>query len=283
MNWRSLLFVPADNEARCAKAGGTGADAVILDLEDGVALANKPSARARVASLARSVAAEGCEVVVRINADWRSAFADIDAAITRGVRAIMVPKVENSRRLAVLADIIAELEAERGLPLGHIGLVALIESPSALPHLPDIASAPRISALALGTEDFCLALDVAPTPEALDLPSRLIALAATGHGCASYAVPISIAAFKDTDAYAAAAARARAYGVTGALCIHPNQVAVAAACFAPTPAALSEAEQVMALWAQAQANGRSVIAHEGRMIDLPVVERARRLLAKARR
>lgn len=283
MNWRSLLFVPADNEARCAKAGRAGADAVILDLEDGVALANKPSARARIAALARSIAAEGCEVVVRINTDWRSAFADIDAAITADVCAVMIPKVENASRLVALADMIAEVEAERGLPVGRIGLLALIESPSALPHLPDIARAPRVSALALGTEDFCLALGVAPTPDALDLPSRQIALAAAGHGCASYAVPISIASFKDTDAYTAAAERAKAYGVTGALCIHPIQVAAANACFAPTPAAIAEAEQVMTLWAQAQAQGRSVIAHEGRMIDLPVVERARRLLARARR
>lgn len=283
MSWRSLLFAPADHETRCAKAGTVGADAVILDLEDGVAATAKAVARTRIGHSARDLAAQGNTVMVRINAGWRLAAADLDAAIGTDVRAIMVPKVETSARLDVLGEMIGELEAERGLAAGHTGLVALIESPAGLARLPDIARHPRMVALALGTEDFSLALGVPPTPVALDLPSRQIALAAAARGIAACAVPISIAAFQDSQAYAEAAAAAAGYGVTGALCIHPNQVAVANDCFAPSAAALAEAEQVMALWAQAQAAGQSVVAHAGRMIDLPVAERARRLLTLARR
>ena len=279
--WGSLLFVPADDEARCAKACRAGADAVILDLEDGVAPAAKAAARARVAPAARALAEAGVAAVVRINAPWRAALADLEAAVGADVAAVMVPKAEDGARLAVLSDMIGELEAERGLEAGSTSLVALVETPAALARLPDIAAAPRVVGLALGTEDFCLGLGVAPTPAALDLPSRQIALAAAARGQMALAVPLSITQFRDIEAYRAAALAGAATGVNGAICIHPAQAAAANACFAPAEAELADARRVLDAWERAQAGGLAVTALDGRMIDLPVAERARRLVARA--
>ena len=281
IRWRSLLFVPADDASRRGKAAVSGADAVILDLEDGVADAAKPAARAGLADAARMVAAAGPAVVVRVNAGWLAVIEDLRAAIGPDVRAVMVPKVEDTARLTALSGIIGELEAERGLPPGHTGLIVLVESPVGLAVAAALAACPRVIGLALGPEDFAASTGVAPTPSLLDLPSRQVALAAAAHGCMALAVPLSIAQFRDVDACAAAAVKGAEYGVTGALCIHPNQVRVANQAFQPGVAQVELARRVMAAWDAAQAVGMAVTSLDGAMIDLPVVLQARALLARA--
>lgn len=277
--WRSLLFVGADRPDRIAKAAECGADAVILDLEDAVPAAAKSMARAGLPDAIVRVAAARMPVVVRINAAWRDAVADLAAAVRTEVAAIMVPGCADPARLQTLAEMIGEWEAERGLPIGAIGVVALVESAAGLENLTAIARAPRVIGLALGTEDLALDLAVAPSAAMLDLPSRRIALAARAVGAMALAVPISIAAYADDDAYRSACAAGRAHGVTGAICIHPRQVAAANAVFRPGTQELAEARAVITAWAERGDSG--VIALDGRMIDLPVVERARRLVATA--
>ncbi len=193
----------------------------------------------------------------------------------------MAPKVESVARLASLAEMIDEIEAERGLPFGHVGIIALIESPLGLSMAAKIASARRVIGLALGGEDFALSLGVAPTPAALDLPCRQLALAAASRGVMALAAPISIGAFKDEEAYRVALQAARAIGATGTLCIHPKQVRIANACFSVSDAEREDAEAVIQAWGAAQDSGVGVIELGGRMIDLPVLERARRVLARA--
>ncbi len=279
--WCSLLFVPADDAVRREKAARAGADAVILDLEDGVGSANKADARAAVAPAAAAVVAAGPDCVVRINGNWQTAMDDLRAAVSAPVRAIMVPKAESASRLIVLAEMLAELEAERGLPVGHTSLIALIESPAGLMALPEIAACPRVIGLALGPEDLAVSLGVAPSPILLDLPARQLALAAASRGQMALAVPLSIAAFRDVEGYEAAARQAAAFGVTGALCIHPNQVRVANAVFRPSDAEQVQAARIVAAWETAQAEGRAVTTLDGVMIDRPVVLRAHAVLARA--
>lgn len=278
--WRSLLFVPADDEARCAKACRVGADAVILDLEDGVAPAAKAAARARIGAAAAALRAAGVAAVVRINGGWRAALQDLEAAVAAGADAVMAPKVEEAARLRVLDELLDELEREHGRAPGGTGVVALVESPAALAVLAELAAAPRVIGLALGTEDFSLALGVAPTPAALELPSRQIALAAAARGQMALAVPVSIAQFRDIEAYAAAVRTGAAWGVTGAICIHPAQVGAANAGFDPGEAARAEARRVLEAW-EARPEHAGVTALDGRMIDRPVAEQARRLLRRA--
>lgn len=276
--WRSALFVAANDVARIAKIHTRGADAVILDLEDAVPAADKPTARAGIAATAEQLTALGQTVAVRINNHWRDAVADLDAAVLATVTALVVPKVECPHRLAVLTEMIGEWEAARALPVGHIGVIALIEAPAALQRMAEIAALPRVTGLALGTEDFSLALGTAPTPHSLDLPCRLLAFAAAERELMALALPISIGAFDDDAAYANAIASARALGLTGALCIHPKQVALLNAGFAPSAAEIAEAEAIVAAWDAR--GGINAIKLGERMIDPPVAERARRLLER---
>jgi citrate lyase subunit beta/citryl-CoA lyase len=274
--WRSLLFVPGDDAPKLAKAHTRGADAIIVDLEDGVAVTNKATARAALPENAGLLATVGCDVVVRVNSGWRDVLADLEAAVNGNVTAIMVPKVDKLERIGVIAEMLAELEVERGLAIGTIGIVALIESAASLNQLAAIAAHSRVIGLALGSEDFALDLGVPPTPACLDLPCRQIALAAAPRRLMALALPVSIAAFRDEPAFAAAALLARAVGATGALCVHPSQVRIANETFTPTDAEVSDARAVLDAWAQRE--GRAVIALNGKMIDQPVVERARAVL-----
>lgn len=278
-DWRSLLFVPADAEGRIARAAASDADAVILDLEDGVARERKDAGRAALGIAVRQVADAGKAVLVRINGGWRDAWADLDAAIIAGVSAIMVPKAEDAARMTVVAEMVAELSAARSL--GSVPLVALVESPAGILALPQIARAPRVAALAFGPEDFATAMGVPPIPEVLDLPCRQVALAAAAAGIAAFATPVSIAAFRDEAATEAAARAARAFGVGGALCIHPRQVAVANRTFRPDPAEMAQAQAIDDAWRAAGSAGVATL--DGRMIDAPVAERAHRLLRRAKR
>lgn len=275
-HWHSLLFVPGDNLKHLEKVHERGADAVIIDFEDAVSAEAKPRARAIFRDVAPVLAGKGVDLLVRINAEWRAALADLDAIVSSQISAIIVPKVESAARLLTLCDMIGEFELERGLVPGGIGLVALVESPSALSHLAEIAAIPRVVGLALGSEDFSLSLGVTPTPASLDLPCKLIALAAAGRRLMALGLPISIGEFRDLDGYRAAAEAGRAIGLNGALCIHPAQVTVINSVFAPGDAEKAEAQKIVDAWAAS--DGRAVLQLDGRMIDLPVVLRARRLL-----
>lgn len=274
--WRSLLFV--SNPKHAAKAGERGADGIILDLEDAIALADKPRARAELAATAAMIRAQGVDVLVRINAPWLMALDDLNAAVMAGVSAIVVPKAEEAGRLQVLSDLIGEMEADRGLPVGAIALLPQVESSQALVALDAMLAVERVAGLALGPEDFALSLGVKPTAECLDLPCRMIALAAALAGKMALAMPISIAAYQDLEAWAAAASRARAMGCTGAMAIHPAQVAGIATSFAPSEAERAEAEAILTAWDQR--GDRGVIALGQKMIDLPIVNQAKRLLGR---
>ena len=277
-DWRSLLFVSADDPRRLANVADRGAEAVILDLEDAVSILRKPAARETLPDAIQRLAGLGQPLVVRVNAGWLDLAADLQAAVRPGLAAIMVPGAGDPWRLAALAELLDEIEAARDLPHGAIGVIALVESASGLANLQALAAAPRVIGLALGTEDLSLEVGVPPSPAFLDMPARQIALAAAGAGIMAFAAPISIAEYADMDAYRSAAATARAYGATGALCIHPRQVEVANATFRPSEAEIADARAVVAHWEAI--GGAGVVSLNGRMIDLPVAERAKRLLAR---
>lgn len=276
--WRSLLFVPADDTTRLAKAATRGADALILDLEDAIPPARKASARKALARAIPPLAEQGATLAVRINAGWRDAIADLEAAVRPEVAAVMVPKVENVARLITVGEMIGEFAAERSL-VERPGIIALIESPAGIAALHDIAGAPGLIGVALGSEDFSLALGAPPTPESLDLPCRAMALAAARHGVMALGLPVSIATIDDADAWARGISTARAVGMTGALCIHPRQIAPANRRFAPSDADIATARRVIEAWDATDGSG--VMLFEGRMIDLPVVLAARRTVERA--
>lgn len=263
---------------RLQKAHLRGADALILDLEDAVAPDRKQAARDAIGAEIDRLATLGPALVVRVNTGWLELAADLAVCVRPGVRAIMVPKVEEPWHVRIMAEMIGELELLQGIPVGTTGIVCLIESAAGLGIMADLAALPRVIGLALGSEDFALGMGVPPSPELLDLPCRQLALAASRTGIMAIAVPASIAQFRDMQAYADAVRQGRAYGATTALCIHPNQIAVANREFAPSVAEMEQARAVMAAW---HAHGGSgVLQLNGRMIDRPVMLRAAAVLAR---
>jgi citrate lyase subunit beta/citryl-CoA lyase len=279
--WRSLLFVPASDQALCGNVARSGTDAAILDLEDGVAAGQKDLARSNLASVAEALERASVAPLVRINAHWRGALADLSAAVIPPVAALVVPKVDSAARLHVISEMVTEFEIERGLSQGRIGLVALIEAPWAIPELPNIAAVDRVIGLALGSEDYSLGLGVAPRPAALEWACRAVAAAAARRCQLAAAVPFSIAAYRDQEGFAQAARLAAGFGANCALCVHPLQVAVANEVFIPSTEDCEQAQRVVLAWDEALRAQRAVAVLGNLMIDAPVVERARRLLARA--
>ncbi|MBL4612981.1 MAG: CoA ester lyase [Emcibacter sp.] len=279
-DWRSLLFVPANNSARQDKALNIDADAIILDMEDGVAPAAKAAARKGLREAARNLNEADLPVIVRVNCGWRDLMADLEVAIDPSVQVLMLPKVEKPAHVMVITEMMAEFEAEHGMEVGSTRLIVLIESPVGLQNISEIARIDRVIGLALGTEDFCLELGVSPCPDVLDLPARQIAFAAAKRKQMALAIPISIAEFRDMEAYSSAAKLAVNFGVTGAICIHPAQVKTINDCFQSNVEAIASAKAIIEKWNSAQSNGDAVTSLDGMMIDLPVVERAKAFLLK---
>nr|WP_282572060.1 CoA ester lyase [Roseomonas acroporae] len=277
-----MLFVPAHVERFIAKAHERGADAVILDLEDAVPRAEKPAARARLADSIAAVGRSGAAAMVRVNHGIRALAPDLEAAVVPGLAALVLPKVEDAGFVREVADAVAELEAERGLPPGGIRLVLQVETPAALFRLPAIAGAhPRIAAMTLGPEDFAASLGGVPETDTLLGPNMAVLCAARAAGVLPLGFVGSIGAYGDIEAFRETVRRSRRLGFRGALVVHPSQVAVLNEAHAPTPEEIDWARRVMAGDAAARAEGRGAFELDGRMVDPPVVRRAEEILAMA--
>jgi len=282
--WRSLLFVPAIREKFVASAHTRGADAIILDLEDSVPEAEKERARCLVPAAAAQVGRAGADVLVRINRPWHQAVRDIEACVGPGVAALMCPKVESAEHLGVIAELLDAAESSRGLPHGHTRLVALVETAGAFFRLPEIARAsPRLVALSLGAEDFALSVGMEPTGEALQMPKQAMIIAARAAGILPLGFMGTVAEIGDLEAFRALVRRSRTFGFAGATCVHPSQIPILNEEYGAAPAEVDRARRMIAAYEEAIAGGVGAVTFEGRMIDVPVVERARALLAFARR
>ena len=271
MSWRSLLYVPVVEERFVAKAAQRGADAVILDCEDSIAPARKNEARAALATAVPRARAPGADVLVRINRPLDLAVADIAAAVAAGADGLVLTKIMGADHLRLLAELAAP----------GMKLVALVEDAAALPHLHAIAGAhPRLVALGIGGEDLATDLGAEATADALDLPKRMGVLAARAAGIAPLGFLGTVAGLSDPEGYRAVLRRSRAIGFGCASCVHPAQVSIINDEYGVGPEELARAERVVAAFEAALARGLGAAAFEGRMIDLPVVERARSLLRK---
>lgn len=272
---RSWLFVPGNRPERFDKAAAAGADAVILDLEDAVLPEARGQAVAAVRAwlerraLAAAVAGPRCEAWVRVPsatdcpAEVR-ALADLPS-----LDGFVLPKVESP-------DVLAGW---------HCPLMAQIETARGVLALERIAAdgGGHLRVLALGPEDLSVSLGCRPDADGLRASCERLLLAARAYGRDAIACPGSIAEFRDLAAWRAILLAGRAIGSDGMLCIHPAQVAVVNEVFSPDPARIDEARRIVAAYEQAAAAGDAAVQLDGRMIDAPVVERARRDLARAAR
>lgn len=280
--WRSLLYVPANAPRFVDKAHQRGADAIILDLEDSVPPAEKAAARDALAAAIPRVAQGGADVLVRINQPLRLAVADLQAAVLPGVCAVVVTKVEGASHVRLLDELVSQLEHERGLHVGGLRFVLVVETPQAWLDMQGIFRAsPRNIGAVLGSEDFSLACDAAPTDDTLQLPKQQLIIQARACGLLPFGLIASVADFADPERLLAMAQRSRRFGFAGATCVHPSQVTAVNQAFGASAAEIAQARQLVAAFEQAEREGRGAIRVDGRMVDAPVVARARRLLQRA--
>jgi citrate lyase subunit beta / citryl-CoA lyase len=280
--WRSMLFVPVTVEKFVNTAADRGADGIILDLEDSIAPSQKERARTLIPDAIPRVARNGADVLVRVNRPWRLLVRDLEAAVIPGVAALMLTKVDSPEHVYAIAEIVDELEAERGLPPGKLQFVALVETAAGFFRIEAIAkSHPRVVGLSLGTEDFTASVGMLPDPDALLYPKQHTVFAARAAGILPLGFVGSIADFRDQDAFRAIVRRSKRLGFVGASAIHPLQVPVLNEEFAPTVEEIDRARRMVAAYDKAYAEGIGAVQFEGAMIDIPVVERARTVLQRA--
>ncbi len=277
---RSLLYVPADSERFVAKAHERGADAIVLDLEDAVAPSEKLKARTGLAASVPAVARNGAQVFVRINAG--TSRADAEAACRAGAYGLFVPKARDPQALVQLASYLDQMEREIGRQ--PMRFVAMIEDAGAVFDARIIGKAsPRVLGLITGGEDIATSMGAEPTPEALRLPKLMVHLAAKAAGVLSLGLIRTVADYRDTDAITRAAREAREFGFDGATCVHPSIVPILNEAFSPSAAEIDRAKRLIAAAEAATAQGKGAFELDGKMVDEPVLARARALLTRQRR
>ncbi|MBS0526094.1 MAG: CoA ester lyase [Proteobacteria bacterium] len=277
-SWRSLMFVPVTSERFLAKAHERGADAIILDLEDSILPVHKAEARAAIAAAVPRVSQRGADVVVRINRPLELAVPDIAAAVMPGVAALMLPKVMGPEHVRLLAELVTAREEALGMEVGHTRFLALIESPAALPHLYAIAAEPRMAGMSVGGEDMATELGALPSADSMYVYAMMGLAACRTAGILPMGSMGQLARIDDLESYRAGLKRGRALGFTTASCIHPNHVPIINEEYGASAEEIDRAHRLIAAF---EASGAGAVAFEGSMVDLPVVERARRLVARA--
>jgi citrate lyase subunit beta / citryl-CoA lyase len=285
MTPRSWLFVPGDRPDMVAKAFGSGADAVIVDLEDAVLPENKAHARKLVPSFAKDAFSASAQFWVRINSlQTTDSLLDLAAVAPAGPVGIVLPKAESFSAVVELGHYLSAMEATAGLPIGKTQIIAIAtETPKSVFELSSYAaSGPRLAGLAWGAEDLSVAVGAtsgrdergAFTP-LYELVRSLCIAGAAAAGVA--AIETIYRAYRDVEGLRAYAQTARRDGFQGMLALHPAQVPVINAAFTPSSAEFAYAERVVAAF---DANpGRGVVALDGKMLDAPHLKQARRVLA----
>jgi len=278
---RTYLFAPGDHPRRVAKALTLDTDAVILDLEDAVAPAAKVLAREAV----RSAIAQPrrCRAYVRVNAfDTALCFDDLLGIIGPGLDGVVLPKLEEPAQLIALDWAMAALERARGLAPGSIDLISIIETARGHAALRDLAKAGaalggRLRRMAFGGADYTLDLGITWTLEEAEL-SPIRAEMVLASRAAGLEPPIDTVwiELREAEAFARSCARGAGLGFQGRLCIHPDQLATANAAYSPSPEAVAEARRIVAAFEGATT---ASIQLDGRFIDAPIFDRARRILA----
>jgi citrate lyase subunit beta / citryl-CoA lyase len=276
---RSFLFAPGNHPRRVEKALTLDADAVILDLEDAVAIAEKPATRGAV------VAAYGQKrtglLHVRVNAaDTEFCHGDFTAIVQPGLDGIILPKVESAAVIQTIDWLLANLERERGLPAGGIDLIPIIETAKGLTEIEAILGAgTRVKHCAFGAGDFTLDVNMRWSREEGEL-AYARARVVTASRAAGIEAPLDTVwvDLQDEAGLEASTRLALGMGFQGKMCIHPNQVGVVNRVFTPTNAEIDFAERVVAAFAQAEKEGSAAIQLDGKFIDYPIVYRAQRTL-----
>jgi citrate lyase beta subunit len=281
--WKALLFVPGDDRRKIEKSTTLDVDAIIMDLEDGVALNRKDAARLSVASALNELSFGRKSRLVRINPVSTSLWQDdMESALSSSPDGIVLPKVESAAGVRLVSARIKAFEHAHGLPHNAIILLAIVETALGIVNVGEIASADeRLAALIFGAEDLAGDMGATRTPggEEVFYARSAVVLHAKARQLAAIDTPF--VDFHDGAGLRVETERALRMGYTGKLAIHPNQVEIIQQVFTPGVEEIQQAQRLIAAHDAHQAAGTGVFAFDGKMVDMPMIRAAQTVLARA--
>lgn len=281
---RALLYMPGGDRRKIEKAATLGVDCICMDLEDGTAFSRKAEARAVIAQAMKELDFGRSERCIRINGVG-SGFEreDLAAALAARPDTIVVPKVETAEQVQWVSGEIESYELAHGLPLGAIRLLAGVETARGILNLKEIAAADkRLEAIIFGGEDFAASVGATRTPEATELLYARLAVVTV---CAAFdlqAIDIVTIDFRNPEVVRAEAEFGAKLGFSGKQIIHPAQVEPVQAAFTPSDEAIAYARRVVETFEAHQSEGKGAYELDGKMIDLPLLKNAQKVLERAR-
>ncbi|MCW5875259.1 MAG: CoA ester lyase [Anaerolineales bacterium] len=280
---RALLYVPASDWRKMEKAAGLGADCVCLDLEDGVAPNMKVEARQLALHALQELDFGRSERLVRLNgADTGMQTEDLAAVLPGKPDGIVLPKVSSAEQITDVSRKLAEYEEAHSLVAGGIVLLAQIESALGLVNAREIASAdPRLQALIFGAEDYASDLGAKRSPAGGEVAYARSGVVTFAAAFGLQAIDMLWVDFRDGAGLARLAAEGAALGYSGMQIIHPDQIELVQQAFTPSPEELNTARRIVQAYEENIAEGRGAFALDGKMVDMPIVKAAQRVLARA--
>ena len=280
---RSALFVPGDRPERVEKAMQTGADLVIIDLEDAVLPENKALARHFVSEFLPTYSGEST-VAVRINQVNSGHYdEDLGALVQSPPSVVMLPKFESTNALELLDTHLSSIESDLSQEANSIRVIPLVESASGIEGIPSILYTPvasRVWCMAFGAADYALdmGIDMDDNTEGLLYPHARLPVASRAAGLSAPLDAPYMTDLKDLQGLCEACRHSRRMGFQGKLCVHPVQVETCNSEFSVSPGDVEMARKIVEIYQQSQHEGRGVVQLEGKLIDQPIVERALRIL-----
>ncbi len=279
---RALLYVPGDDRHKIEKALTFGVDSICLDMEDGVALNRKAEARATIAKALQALNFGSSEKLVRLNAVGSGLESeDLKSVLPFRPDGIVIPKLEEKSQIDWADELIEVAELKNGWPLKAIRLLVGIESPMGILNLREIASHPRLDALIFGGEDFSAAIGAVRSPDSIELLYARQAVVTAAAAFGLQAIDIVNIDFQNAKAVRIEALNGARLGFSGKQVIHPVQVEPVQFAFTPDGEAIATARRIVETYALHQIDGRGVFVLDGKMIDMPLVKNARKILERA--
>ena len=281
---RALLYMPGDDRRKIEKATTLGVDCVCMDMEDGVAIARKKEARAVIAEAMKELDFGSSERCIRINSVG-SGFEkyDLAAALATNPDSIVVPKVETAAQVRAISDYIEMYELSARMAVRKVRMLIGVETAKGILNIKEIAESDRrLEAIIFGAEDYAASTGAMRTKEGTEV---LYARSAVVTACAAndlQAIDMVYIDFHDTDGLRLEAERGAALGFNGKQIIHPNQVTPVQEAFTPSDDAVAYAQRVVDAFTTSQKEGRGAFALDGKMIDMPLLKNAQKVLDRAR-
>lgn len=281
---RALLYMPGDDRRKIEKATTLGVDCVCMDMEDGVAITQKKEARAVIADAMKELDFGSSERCIRINSVG-SGFEkfDLAAALATNPDSIVVPKVETAAQVRAISDYIEMYELSAKMAVRKIRMLVGVETARGILNIKEIAESDRrLEAIIFGAEDYAASIGATRTKEATEV---LYARSAVVTACAAndlQAIDMVYIDFRDTEGLRAEADQGAAIGFSGKQIIHPSQVAPVQEAFTPSDEAIEYAHRVVDAFTASQKEGRGAFALDGKMIDMPLLKNAQKVLDRAK-